>query len=407
MGLNERYRLGFLRQVESAVKGDVTYIPNPLARVGNSFNLMHSRYTLVSGATGSGKTSFVDYEYVLAPYTYLKNNQDDIHWEVDYFSLERKAMFKHAKWISWMIYRDKGLLMSADDLMGWGTSNLNQSGYDFIRGYDDEISDLLSKVNIYDGKVSVEVLRSIIKKKARKLGTFFYTTADELFVDDNPIPIKSFKDDGQVEHTKEGDKFYLTFTHNGEEIKLFENDHIYFLKNPKTFYYIIIDGINLLGDKEVLDAVSVELANARDLYGFSPVVITQQNRAMGDIQRIKLHGADLSPQIEDIFKSSQMGFDADLVLGLFDAYRYKAYDQSGCYEGYRLKPSNTGMSNPSMQAPSGHSRFRSLHILKNTFGADGCKYGLKFLGEVNHFETLPFPDDPAMDAVYADIRRGL
>jgi hypothetical protein len=407
MGLNSKYNLGFISQVEASMRGEVTFIPNPLARVGSVFNLMQSRYTLVSGATGSGKTSFVDYEFVLAPYTYLKGNKENIHWECAYFSLERKAMFKHAKWVSWLIYRDTGYMIPADDLMGWGSSPINATGYDLIRSYDAEISDILEKVHIYEGKSNTEVIRRVIDKKAAELGTLYKTDEIGMYVGSSPIPRVEFKDESLIEQTSTGPKPYIIGKHGDIEFKLYQNDHKYFLNNPKTFFFIVIDGINLLGDKDVVDAISLVLAEARDIYGFSPVVVTQQNRAMGDIQRVKLHGADLSPQIEDIFKSSQMGFDADLIVGLFDPLRYKAYDAEGSYEGYYIKSDSSKVISPSTQAPSGHSRFRSLHILKNSFGADGNKFGLKFLGECNHFETLPFPGTAEMDAAYANIRKGM
>lgn len=406
MGINNKYHLGFISQVDASMRGEVTFIPNPLDRVGKVFNLMQSRYTLVSGATGSGKTSFVDYTYVLAPFSYLKDCEEDIHWECAYFSLERKAMFKHAKWVSWLIYRDHKLRVSADELMGWGPSPVNDKGYELIRSYDQEISEILEKVHIYEGKSNVALIRKVIQRKSLELGTFYKTDEEGIYVNHSPIISERFSDKGLVEQTKTGPKPYILYKHDGVEFKLYQDDHKYFLKNPKTFFFIILDGINLLGDKEVLDAVSISLAEARDYYGFSPVVVTQQNRALGDVQRLKLHGADLSPQLEDIFKSSQMGFDADLVLGLFDPFRYKAYNADGCYEGYYLKSDSSKVHSPSTQAPSGHSRFRSLHILKNSFGSDGNKFGLKFLGESNHFETLPLPGTAEMDKVYADIRQG-
>jgi len=98
MAVNDRYSRGFLRQVEAAMRGDVMYIPNPLDRIGETYNLMQSRYHLIGGATGSGKTSFADYDYILHPWSYtVKNAEDsDMHWEAVYFSLERKRMFKHA-----------------------------------------------------------------------------------------------------------------------------------------------------------------------------------------------------------------------------------------------------------------------------------------------------------------------
>lgn len=407
MELNEKYKAGFLSQVDASQRGEVTYIPIHLDRVNKSFNLLPSRYILISGATGSGKTSFADEAFVLEPFTYLKTNDENIHWEVLYFSLERKQMFKHAKWVSWMLYRDHKIQISADEIMGWGESGpINDEGYKLVRSYDDEISELLGKMQIYDGKVSAEVVERAVKRRVFDLGTFYHTDDIGVYTNDDLMYSESFDDKGLTKDTDTGIRKYIECEHNGEQFILYQDDSRYFPRNPKTFLFVIIDGINLLGNKEVIDAISVILADARDKYGISPVIVTQQNRNMGDIQRLKMHGGDLSPQLEDIFKSSQMGFDADLIIGMFDALRYKAYDSDGKYDGYIVKQGENDIMG-SMQTPGGHGRFRSIHILKNSFGPDGAKYGLKFLGESNYFETLPFPDEEdKMLKIYSDIRQG-
>ena len=366
---------------------------------------MQSRYTLISGATGSGKTSFTDYCYILSPWSYLKEKKTDIYWEVNYFSLERKRMFKHAKWVSWMIYRDNTeTLLAAEDILGGKHGPLNKKGYNLVRSYDEEMSQMLEHVQIYDGKVSAKVLSRIIRRRALELGTLFKSDDVGVLMDDDLVYVERFEAKGLVENTKMGPKPYIDLEFEGHKFRIYEEDHHYITKNKKAFVFFIIDGINLLGSKEEIDKISVELADARDIYGFSPVLVTQQNRAMGDITRMKMHGADLSPQLEDIFKSSQMGFDADLVIGLFDPYKYKSWDKDGKYGGYCINPVNNG---PSMQTPSGLNRFRSAHILKNTFGQDGNKFGMKFLGECNHFEVLPFAESLEMDSIYSDVLRGV
>lgn len=307
-----------------------------------------------------------------------------------------------------MMYRDNtDILLSADEIMGWKNGPLNDTGYKLVRSYDEEMSDLLEHVQIYDGKVSAEVVARTIRRRAKALGTLFHTDDVGVFQDDDLIYIERFDEKNLVETTKMGELPYIELEWKGKKFRLNQDDRIYFPNNPLSFVFFIIDGINLLGDKAEIDAISVELANARDVYGFSPIVVSQQNRAMGDIQRAKLHGADLSPQLEDIFKSSQMGFDADLVIGLFDPVRYKSWDKEGKYGGYVINPMDPGAHTPSTLTPSGLSRFRSMHILKNTFGPDGMVFGMKFLGECNHFQTLPLPGTLELDQVYSDIRKGI
>lgn len=407
MAINRRYRDGFLTQLDASQRGEVVFIPNPLDRVGDIFNIMPSRYTLLFGATGSGKTSFLDYEYILGPWSFLQQKSMDIHWEVQYFSLERKETFKHAKWLSWLMYRDNSeLLVSADQILGWKNGPLNSAGYNLVREYDDEMSGLLEHVRIYDGKPTAVSIERTIQRRAIALGTFFYADHIGVRKNDELIYIETFEEKGLFEDTKIGKIPYIELEFKGEKFRLEQETHKYFLNHPRTFVFFVLDGINLLGDKNLLDDISILLARARDRYGFSPVIVSQQNRALGDIQRAKLHGSDLAPQLEDVFKTSQMAFDADLILGLFDPYKYKAWDSDGKYGGYCVNPLGN-ITKPSTLTPKGVNRFRSIHVLKNSFGNEGNIYGTKFLGECNHFETLPLPGSIELEEVYSNIKRGL
>ena len=408
--VNERYKNGFLRRVKASMNGEITSIPNPLGRMNSVFKLMQNRYTLIIGASGSGKTSLADFIYILGPFTYLQD-KPDIHWEILYFSLERKEETKHAKWLSWFIKRDHGMLVPGDDLIGDGDAPVNEEGYKFIRGYDDTMSKLLSHIRLTDGKIDPEIIERGIKRRAHALGVLYYSDEEAVYSSHNATYIERFDDKNLTEQTEAGLRKYVEITHNNTTFKLYEDDRRYFLHNPTTFVFIIVDGINLFTDKKIIDQISIMLANARDIYGFSPVVVSQQNRSMGDIQRLKHHGNDLSPQLEDVYMSSQMSFDADLVLGLFDPHRYKSLDNSGKYLGYTVKaPAGTPSPVYEFLHPRKRfSRFRSAHILKNTYGIDGGAFGLKFTGESNHFDVLPPPDlefEVELRKIYEEIHSG-
>ena len=393
-------------QLEAAKSGEITMIPNPLGpRLQEIFNLLPSRYTLIGGSTGSGKTSYVDEQYVLGPHQWVRaaneEEKKEIHWEVNYFSLERKQMFKHAKWISWMIYMDTDMKISADRILGWDKDPLTPDLYKLVQSYWEIMEELLEHVTIYDGKIQIEVIEELVHARARKLGVFYHTDMEGLYIDDNPLPVMTFAQDGEIVKTKIGEHVVLKFEYLGKFYTIKQHSHKYFLHNPKTHVYFIIDGIGLMGSskfnekKSSIDKVSEILADATDKYGFSPVIVSQLNRSIGDTSRAKLHGSDLSPQLEDFQGSSQTSHDADLVLAIFDPYRYKAYDNQGNYGDYSVTQG--------MMSPKGFSRFRTLHVLKNSFGIDGKRFGMLFVGECNHFEVLPVPTDPKISEVYSKI----
>ena len=119
--------------------------------------------------------------------------------------------------------------------------------------------------------------------------------------------------------------------------------------------------------------MSDELRYARDFFGYSPVVVSQFNRDISNPIRIK--NGDVEPQLEDFKESSQTQDDADVILALFDPMRYKVADPSG-YDLNKLKDE------------FGAKYFRSVRLIKNSYGEDDIRIGLGFLGQVGMFKEL-------------------
>lgn len=76
-------------------------------------------------------------------------------------------------------------------------------------------------------------------------------------------------------------------------------------------------------------------------------------------------------------------------MALFDPSRYKVLDPSG-YDLNKLKDDE------------GKNYFRSLRLLKNSYGADNLRIGLGFLGEMGMFRELPRQRD-IMDDDYERV----
>jgi hypothetical protein len=87
--------------------------------------------------------------------------------------------------------------------------------------------------------------------------------------------------------------------------------------------------------------------------------------------------------------SSQTQNDADIVLALFDPMRYKVADPSN-YDLAKLKDE------------FGAKYFRSLRLIKNSYGSDDIRIGLAFMGEIGMFAEMPRRND-ITDADYANI----
>jgi replicative DNA helicase len=167
---------------------------------------------------------------------------------------------------------------------------------------------------------------------------------------------------------------------NGTIEQLDKWNKVYIPNDPNQITIIVLDHIGLLKTttshptkKEAIDKMSDELRYARDLYGYSPVVVSQFNRSISNPTRLK--NGDVEPQLEDFSDSSQTQNDADVVMALFDPIRYKVADPSG-YDLDKLKDEY------------GAKYFRSLRVIKNSYGEDDIRIGMGFLGQIGMFKEL-------------------
>lgn len=156
---------------------------------------------------------------------------------------------------------------------------------------------------------------------------------------------------------------------------------MYIPNDPSEITIVVLDHIGLLKTtrdqptkKAAIDKMSDELRYARDFYGHSPVVVSQFNRSISNPIRIK--NGDVEPQLEDFADSSTTQNDSDVCMALFDPMRYNVADPSG-YDTNKLRDEFGG------------KYFRSLRLIKNSYGEDDIRIGLAFLGQIGMFKELP------------------
>lgn len=324
-------------EVQKGMSGENGGIPMGFDRLNRYIGIRKSIYTLVGGLTGSGKTSFIDDCYVLNPFDWYisKQNKTNIKLKIIYRSMERSKTYKLAKWVSRKIFLDTGIIITVPKLLGW-TEKMSKDEHDIFLTYQGYIEGMKDVITIIDGPENPIGIAKDLKKHA-----------DER---------------GKTEQLDEYNKIYIPNDEN--EITIVIIDHIGLLKRTK----------DLPGKKDSIDKMSDELRHARDFYGYSPVVVSQFNRDISNPIRIK--NGDVEPQLEDFADSSQTQNDADVVLGLFDPMRYKIADPSG-YNLDKLKDEY------------GAKYFRSLRLIKNSYGEDDVRIGLAFLGQIGMFKELP------------------
>ena len=293
-------------------------------------------YFLVGGLTGSGKTSFIDDAFVLNPFDwFISQKAPNIKLRIIYRSMERSRTYKLAKWVSRKIFLDHAAIIPVPKLLGW-TEKMTHDEHDLFLMYEDYINKMEEVITIIDGPENAVGIAKELKAHALQ--------------------------NGRIEQIDEFNKRY--FPNNENELTIVILDHVGLIKTTK----------DQPTKKEAIDKMSDELRYARDFYGYTPVVVSQFNRSISNMQRLK--NGDVEPQLEDFAESSSTQNDADVVLALFDPMRYKVEDPSG-YELQKLVDN------------FGAKYFRSLRLIKNSYGEDDVRIGLGFMGQIGMFKELP------------------
>lgn len=329
-------------EVDKGLSGKNGGIPMGFHRLNRYVGIRKGMYYLVGGLTGSGKTSFIDDAFVLNPVDWALSKEglaSGVKVKVWYRSMERSRTYKLAKWVSRKIFIDQGIIIPVGKLLGW-TDKMTKDEHDLFLYYEDYIEQLSDIVTIIDGPENPVGIAKDLKKYALERGS--------------------------IEQLDEYNKIYVPEDPN--EITIVVIDHIGLLKLTK----------DQPTKKQAIDKMSDELRYARDFYGYSPVVVSQFNRDISNPTRIK--NGDVEPQLEDFADSSATQNDADVVMGLFDPMRYKVADPSG----YNLDK---------LVDQYGAKYFRSLRLIKNSYGEDDVRIGLGFLGQIGMFKELPRKKD--------------
>jgi hypothetical protein len=342
-------------EVAKGLRGDNYGLPLGFDKLNKHIGIRKRLYFLVGGTTGCGKTTFVDDAFVLNPIDYVRSEKGkgSPKLRIIYRSMERSRVYKLAKWTSRKIFLDTGIVIPVSKLLTWNKENkLTKDEHDLFLNCKDYLDEIEEYVTIIDGP-------------------------------DNPISIALQIKKHASEH--------------GREEQIDKYNKVYIPNNDNEITIVVLDTMNLLQltrlqatKKTAIDKMSDELRYARDFYGYTIAAVTQFNRDIANSTRMK--SADVEPILEDFKESGQTQDDADAVITLFDPVRYRVRDVSG----YKLKE---------LEDKNGHSRFRSLRLLKNTYGMDNLRLGLAFRGDVGIFKELPHKNYMT-DDIYSRVATG-
>lgn len=356
-------------------------IPINLDRVKDYIEIGKHTLILIGGEPTAGKTTLAQTTFIIDPIEwYLKNKPKGMKLSVISFLMERRMAAYTSRWISRKIFEDTGDNIHPKRILGKKEGErLTDSEYEQVRKYykmldEWEKDDLLVP---FQGTHNPSGISMYIEAFARKHGTI---------IDKEKTPHKHVKDMTQ------GDMDNIL--KKREYIPNHPN-HIVIIVGDNAS---VLDGEQELNQKGLVDKFNKTMANARDVFGFSPVIVQHLNRAISDTSRKKMVG-DLIPKLSDFSDSSQTQKSADIVLALFNPYSHCTPEDQINHNGYSLNK---------LRDPKFKTYYRSLHLLKNNFEAENIQWPIGMHPTYGILKTLPrvTAEYPVNEEIYNQITTG-
>lgn len=313
------------------------------------FGIQRGIYYLIGGASGTYKTTLLDY---MIRHAVMSAEHQGIECNIFYYSFEIDELTKKCNWISGIIYDNYGITIPPETIKGLGDFRLNTEQQELVFQATDIIEQLFDKINFRFTPLNPTGVYSELWKAASDKGVFSY----EIYKD----------------HDDKLQKRITGFTPaNSNAYNLVALDHLYLLKKERGFQ-----------TKEVIDKMSEYFVALRNMFGYTPIILQQFNQSLSNIDRQKFKGLDLSPAQNDFRDSTSPYADADVVLGLMCPYKLDMSSSLG-YDITKLK-----------------DKMIMLKIIKNRLSRDGIAKGLYVKPESGKFFELPEPNSLEINKYY-------
>ncbi len=327
------------QEVLRGLEGRNSGIPMGFERLNKYVGLRKRMYFLLFGATGSGKSAFCHSSFILNPFDWWYANKDVTSVKLKFilFSMERSKVYTLAKWTSRKIFMDEGINIPIAKLLGWWDTKLTKDEHDLFLMYEDYINELTEMCDIVEGAQNPTGIYKYVRKYAEA--------------------------NGRIEEVNEYDRIY--HPNNDNEIVIVIADHMGLVKPEKN-----------MNKKEAIDKTSEYFQWTRDFLGYIPVAVSQVNRDLSNPIYQKMDSFE--PNLDQVKESGRPAEDSDVVISLFQPSRYKTNDAS--YNNVTK-----------FISPEGADCFRSIKILKNTYGESDLRIGMAFHGSTGTFKELPKP----------------
>lgn len=311
-----------LQRIERGRQGLNIGVPTMNAHVDKyTYGMHQARYYLIGADSSVGKTTMMDFLYILNGYWQAKILGRKLY--IFYYSFEISREQKMLRWISYFVYLLYGESLPADYIDGKITGM--------------RLTDKHLKMVQYATVYVEEMMETIV------------------FVEDPLHPTRIFHDLIEGHYETIG-KVHRGKSHDGKKkgpITGWEPN------DPMAITLVALDHAALLSPeqgfdtKQTIDLMSKYIVTLRNLFGMTGVIVQQFNTEMTSYNRMNRKGDSvIAPQRIDFGDSRYTYRDADVVFG---AIKPAMYDVENYY-GYSVKELR--------------GYYVMLHLMKNRWGAD-------------------------------------
>lgn len=372
----------FVETFKQGKAGKNVGLPTGIVALDKAINGIQKEYSYgVTAPPKVGKTTFVDYSYVLSPYLYcLEHNMLD-NLELVYFSPEIGRVSKEYKFASFFMYHDYDIVsikhkdkvypMSQDYLMGKLIHYFpNNKDFEYIPIQPDHEQKLKE---IYTKRI-IPIFGEYADDNTKiKSGKIF----DYIEEPDNPTGMYKYL----MQYAEANGKFNREpyfITEEGKKIQKFRIVS-YTPKNPDKFTIIITDHVRKLrhergfNKKDNIDKWLEYTTWLRNMCKFTFVNICHANRTVSNVDRLRYAGEYVFPTADDVKDTGNLAEESTMLITMFNPNDEK-YNLTKHF-GVEL---------------AGYPNYRSIHIAESRYTPCPLHIQTNMIGGINVFTPLNF-----------------
>lgn len=279
--------------------------------------LQRARYHAVASPPKTGKSTFVNYGYIIQPYLYALEYNIEVEWI--YLSLEMDRISQEFDFSAYFLHHDFGIthITLPEGVTKDGLNEIPLSSA-YLRGRIQDDNDKTIKVK----ETVEEALKETYTRRIIPLFGEYSSSGRQmskgkiLFISDTDNPTGIYK--SLLKHAESNGKLIKSGPKQFERITGFKP------KNPEKFTIVILDHIRKLIPergmqmKQTVDKMSEYFVILRNLLGYTFVSVVHLNRSIVSSERFKQFGDLLHPTSEDVKDSGNIAEDCDYMFTMFD-----------------------------------------------------------------------------------------